>query len=365
MDYRERIKLLIEQIDNNLIDLNVPRERARRPTDVNSEFITNKEQGDWAERLVMQAINENSNNYVALKYGKSDDIIAGESGFAEFYEQYQNELDAIGKRPDILLFRREDYNKKIGTDISGIAHEEIDDYVKKAVAGIEVRSSSFLIDKYNKVKQAQYSAAVQKVFECQKRLLCNYQELMEKNVKSRVYLEEIRSISKNNLTIKNFHLPVWGNTGELVPVKRELKELKTALTIIQKQPSLSITPKVEDLKVVYKWIETFNVPHFYFQVFFDKIYGVSFEQILSIVADTDNEGKKYEIGGDPKNQNKKTIKIYTNETSCIASKVEEPHHYSDRREMAHGRLLFYVKFEGGVAYLDPERFKKLLDLKLL
>ena len=46
---------------------------------------------------------------------------------------------------------------------------------------------------------------------------------------------------------------------------------------IQKRDYLSITPKVEDIKVVYKWIETFNVPHFYFQVFFDKVYGISFE----------------------------------------------------------------------------------------
>ena len=33
-----------------------------------------------------------------------DDIIAGDENFKEFYEEYQNELDEIGKRPDILIF---------------------------------------------------------------------------------------------------------------------------------------------------------------------------------------------------------------------------------------------------------------------
>ena len=30
--------------------------------------------------------------------------------------------------------------------------------------------------------------------------------------------------------------------------------------------------------------------HFYFQVFFDKVFGISFEQILSIISNSDNEG---------------------------------------------------------------------------
>ena len=363
MNYCQKIEELIRQIDNRLIDLSVPRERVRRPTDVNSEFVTNKEQGDWAERVVMQAINSYSSHYVAVKYGKSDNVIAGEEGFADFYEQYQNELDTIGKRPDLLLFRSEDYDERLGTDISSISHNEIDDYVRKAIAGIEVRSSSFLIDRYNEVKHAKYMANVHTIFACKNLLLNDYRELMENHERCRNYLELAESITEDNLNVINFNLPVWGNTGELIPVKTTLKQLKKALTSLQKQPNLSITPKVEDLKVVYKWIKTFNVPHFYFQVFFDKVYGISFEQILSIVVNADNEGKKFEIGGDPKNQNKKTIKVYTTEAMCIASRVDEPQHFSDRREMAQGRLLFYVKFEGGTAYLDTEQFKKLLNLE--
>ena len=80
----------------------------RPPTMANSEFLTNKEQGDWAEQVVFAAINENSPDYCAVKYGRSDSRAAGDPGFDEFYQTYQDELNNIGKRPDLLIFRRSD-----------------------------------------------------------------------------------------------------------------------------------------------------------------------------------------------------------------------------------------------------------------
>lgn len=80
------------------------------PSQASSEFITNKQQGDWAEDVIFRAINENSHNVVAVKYGKSDDLVAGDAGFEKFFRDYQTELDTIGKRPDILLFKKEDFD---------------------------------------------------------------------------------------------------------------------------------------------------------------------------------------------------------------------------------------------------------------
>lgn len=54
------------------------------PTQASSEFITNKQQGDWAEDLLFRAINENSKNIVAVKYGKGDDLVAGDEGLTRF-----------------------------------------------------------------------------------------------------------------------------------------------------------------------------------------------------------------------------------------------------------------------------------------
>ena len=106
-----------------------------------SEFLTNKEQGDWADQVVFKAINENSEEYCAVRYGRSDSLAAGDSGFAEFYSKYQDELNNIGKKPDLLIFHRSDVLKE-KLDLDDVS-------ISQAVAAIEVRSSSFLLNKYS------------------------------------------------------------------------------------------------------------------------------------------------------------------------------------------------------------------------
>lgn len=150
MTYFEELKNITKLIPTTIVDFSIDRERTSPPTQASSNFITNKEQGDWAEDLIFRAINETSKNYVAVRYGKSDDLIAGDEGFNKFYNEFQDELDTIGKRPDLLIFKKEDFDSSIGLDISKINHSIIDDYVKKAVAGLEIRSSAFKLINMNK-----------------------------------------------------------------------------------------------------------------------------------------------------------------------------------------------------------------------
>lgn len=119
MTYLEEIRELINLVPPTLVDFSLPRDIARTPTQASSNFITNKEQGDWAENLLTRAINDSSTNYVAVKYGKSDAIVAGEPGFDKFFQEFQEELDTIGKRPDLLIFRKDDYVEEWGPDIKG------------------------------------------------------------------------------------------------------------------------------------------------------------------------------------------------------------------------------------------------------
>ena len=147
-EYKDVINNICKNIHTGLIDFSNPRSEASMPTQANSEFITNKQQGDWAEDVIFRAINQYSSNIVAVRYGKSDDLVAGDVGFETFFNAYQKELDTIGKRPDLLLFRKSDYDSNLGSDISHLDSREIGEYVSKAIAGIEVRSSAFLINKY-------------------------------------------------------------------------------------------------------------------------------------------------------------------------------------------------------------------------
>ncbi|MDO5510485.1 MAG: AccI family restriction endonuclease [Weeksellaceae bacterium] len=362
MSYYEHIRELTKSVPTNLVDFSLPRDLARTPTQATSNFITNKEQGDWAERLIIQAINEISENYIAVKYSKSDDIIAGEEGFDEFYKQFQEELDTIGKRLDILIFKKVDYDGNFGIDISQVAHNEITDYVKRAVAGIEVRSSAFLIDRYEAAMQVRTQRFTEIALEKRDKILEDYADLLAHPNRSK-YIPVLQAINAETLSVTDFKVPGWSSSERLVQLNTHFKELKRAIKEIQKRDFLSITPKVEDIKVVYKWIETFNVPHFYFQVFFDKVFGISFEHILEIISDPDKESVVFSVEADTKNQNKTTIKINSKSGIQIAYKVDEPQHESIRKEMGRGRLLFYVTFKGGTAYLDVENLRTILGIE--
>lgn len=362
MSYYEQIRELTKNVPTSLVDFSQPRDLARTPTQASSNFITNKEQGDWAENLVTRAINETSTNFVAVKYGKSDDLIAGDEGFDNFYQEFQNELDTIGKRPDLLIFKKSDFNEQLGYDISQVPHSTITDYVKKAVAGIEVRSSAFLIDRYEEAMQIRTVRFSQLALQTRDKILAEYSDLLEQPNRSK-YIPVLQSITAETLSVTDFKVPGWSSSERLVELNNLFKELKKSIKEIQKRDFLSITPKVEDIKVVYKWIETFNVPHFYFQVFFDKVYGISFEQILQIISDPDKEGVIFSVEADTKNQNKTTIRINSKSGVQIAYKVDEPEHKSVRKEMGRGRLLFYVTFEGGTAYLDVNNLREILGIK--
>jgi type II restriction enzyme len=362
MDYFDRIRELIKNIPVELVDFSQPRDFARTPTQASSNFITNKEQSDWAENLVTRAINENSKNYIAVKYGKSDDLVAGEYGFDAFYQEFQTELDLIGKRPDLLIFKKIDFQEDLGFDISRIPHEQVTEYVKKAIAGIEVRSSAFLIDRYEETMQIRSEKFEKIALETKDKILAEYKDILAHSSREN-YIDLLTGITAKTLNVTDFKVPGWHSTERLIRLNSLFKQLKAAIKEIQKRDYLSITPKVEDIKMVYKWIETFNVPHFYFQVFFDKVYGISFEQILQIISDSDNDGVIFSVESDTKNQNKTIIKINSKSGIEIAYKVDEPNHESVRKEMDRGRLLFYVTFKGGTAYLDIENLTAILRIE--
>ncbi len=360
--YKDIINDICGKIHTGLIDFSEPRSEASMPTQASSEFITNKQQGDWAEDVIFRAINENSRNLVAVKYGKTDDLVAGDFGFEKFFSDYQTELDTIGKRPDILIYKKEDFDESLGYDISFKSRFEVGEYVSKAIAGIEIRSSAFLIDKYTAEANKVVQENIERVIELKNRVLSNYRDLLEQ--KRPELISILNQIDSFSVRTVDFRAATWRSSQRLQELSLILSEIKKCLKIIQKRNSLSITPKVEDLKVVHKWIMSYNVPHFYVQVFFDKVYGISFKQILELVSDPDLEDDKYFIEQDAKNQNKTTIKIPSQNGICLAEAVAEPEHYSVRKELNKGRLLFYVKFDGGEASLNPDNFESLFGITL-
>ena len=203
MTYFEDIRELVKNVPQTLADFSLPRDIARTPTQASSNFITNKEQGDWAESLLIRAINTTSNNYIAVKYGKSDAVVAGEPGFDVFFKDFQQELDQIGKRPDLLIFRKEDYDENLGLDISRLDHKQIDSYIRKAIAGIEVRSSAFLIDHYEEAMQSRAEYYSSRAMELRNEILTEYSDDLQHQ--SRVkYRHLLEGLTEDSLNITDF-----------------------------------------------------------------------------------------------------------------------------------------------------------------
>lgn len=295
MSYKDYINKIATQIPLSIINFRATRKRGNPPTQAFSDFLTHSEQGDWAETLFFRTLQEVKLPFVPVRYGKSDKIIAGDPNFKTFYNEYQNELDSIGKRPDVLLFTKKTYKKEWGDDISKFSRAKLLKIVPSAIAGFEVRSSAYLTKKF---------------------------------------------ISK------------------------------------KERPFLSFTPKVEDILVVLKWINIFNVPHFYVQVFFDAIYIISFEEILNLlqsakIAEKGVKNKKitgfkkgklaFVVEKNPKNQYKETIHIFLSNGHLLGKRLSEPRLIGNRKELSGGRLLHYVSFEGGETKLDTAILKKLLE----
>ena len=138
--YRQTVSRLIAE---SPFDIDVDYQISGRvPTLASSAFLTNKQQGDWAEEIVCNAINERSPDLYAVRYGRSDSLDAGDPGFSEFYSDYQDELNTIGRKPDILIFDRAEITDGPTSDLDD------DEFIQSAIAAIEVRSSSFLATRY-------------------------------------------------------------------------------------------------------------------------------------------------------------------------------------------------------------------------
>lgn len=233
------------------------------PTLASTEFLTNKEQGDWAEEIVFKAINEFSDKYFAVKYGRSDSLTAGDDGFSDFYKAYQEELNNIGKKPDILIFKKDDFPRST-VDI------ENDDDIVKAVAALEVRSSAFLAEIYKDFMEKRQEVAIKNCNEIRQAILENAELNATLKKKNKTIYDLLVNANEDTFKELSFRRPSWSLTPQLRRLTELLKELKENILVLHKRDYLSITPKVEDIALVNRWIQKYNIKHFYLQVFLIK-----------------------------------------------------------------------------------------------
>jgi hypothetical protein len=178
------------------------------PAKASEAFLSTIAQGMWAEEKLREAINS-SLQFIAIKYGQSrynHELISSKDTWKDYVTKVYAQMSKYGKRPDLLVFKKDAFSLNLPQDISEKDEESIKDVVFRSIAGIECRSSSYYYNDYMREKG------------------------------------------------------------------KESKEL-------------SITVKEEDIERLVKWRKTYcgSKPLYYLQLFFDKGFFISFDEILNLI----------------------------------------------------------------------------------
>ncbi len=120
--------------------------------------------------------------------------------------------------------------------------------------------------------------------------------------------------------------------------------------------SQSFTVKIEDLKIVYRWIENFQKPQTYCQVFFDSMFAINVLRIFEIVG----SGVGFKIDNPAGSQEKATIFIPITSGLQVASFVEAPSFEVEPQVTRLGRHDAFVRPVGGKVKFDADAFLKAL-----
>jgi len=118
----------------------------------------------------------------------------------------------------------------------------------------------------------------------------------------------------------------------------------------------SFTVKVEDLLVVYRWLERHRVPQSYCQVFFDSVFAINFLDIFATIG----SGGGFTIETPAKSQEKATIMIPITSGKQIGRATAIPTFAAEHRVTELGRHDAYVVPQGGGFELDAAATRKVL-----
>jgi hypothetical protein len=118
----------------------------------------------------------------------------------------------------------------------------------------------------------------------------------------------------------------------------------------------SFTVKVEDLVIVYRWLERHRVSQSYCQVFFDSVFAINFLDIFATIA----SGEDFSIETPAKSQEKATIMIPITRGIQVGKATGLPTFAAEHHVTKLGRHDAYVVPQGGGFELDATAMKKVL-----
>ncbi|MGB4885761.1 MAG: AccI family restriction endonuclease [Ferruginibacter sp.] len=272
-----------------------------------SDFLMRWSQGVWSEKRLIDATNK-TNQFYAIPYGPSgtaptDDVRA--------FELYFERLEAAGlgniKRPDLLVFKIEDkpFVDKFLASIGGeeelpfITEDKLQDLISKAIIAVECENSLWVAEK----------------------------------------------------------MPFYN-----IPMKPQ-KRLGGKMGLAKNAVLPTVIIKEEDRIPLSKWQEQNKIPIHVWHVFFDRAFGLSFDEAQRLVTDgliLPTEQIFQAPGG--ATTKKAIYKYYYHYAYPLGIAKERPNLIPAFIEDKNGHILPYVKFEGGSLEITPDAINLLKQL---
>lgn len=272
-----------------------------------SDFLMRWSQGVWSEKRLIDATNK-TNQFYAIPYGPSgtaptDDVRA--------FELYFERLEAAGlgniKRPDLLVFKTIDkpYVDKFLKEIGGeeelpfIIEDSLKELISKAIIAVECENSLWVAEK----------------------------------------------------------MPAFNN-----PLKAQ-KRLGGKLGLSKSAVLPTVIIKEEDRIPLKGWQELNKIPIHVWHVFFDRAFGLAFDEAERLVHEGLIEPTIQTFQAPGGATTKKAIyKYYYHYAYPLGIANERPNLIPAYIEDKNGHILPYVKFEGGSLEITPDAINLLKQL---
>ena len=272
-----------------------------------SDFLMRWSQGVWSEKRLIDATNK-TNLFYAIPYGPSGTAPTND---VRAFELYFERLEAAGlgniKRPDLLVFKIADksfvdkFIESIGgeEELPFITEDQLQPLIQKAIIAVECENSLWVAEK----------------------------------------------------------MPAYN-----LPMKPQ-KRLGGKLGL----PKVAVLPTViikeEDRIPLSKWQQENKIPIHVWHVFFDRAFGLSFDEAQRLVTDgliLPTEQIFQAPGG--ATTKKAIYKYYYHYAYPLGVASERPHLIPAFIEDKNGHILPYVKFEGGSLNISEEAINVLNKL---
>lgn len=272
-----------------------------------SDFLMRWSQGVWSEKRLIDAVNK-TNQFYAIPYGPSGTAPTGD---VRAFELYFERLEAAGlgniKRPDLLIFKIDDksfvdnFLESIGgeEELPFIIEDKLNDLISKAIIAVECENSLWVAEK----------------------------------------------------------MPAY-NT----PLKAQ-KRLGGKMGLAKNAVLPAVIIKEEDRIPLNKWQKQNKIPIHVWHVFFDRAYGLSFDEAQRLVKDgliLPTEQVFQAPGG--ATTRKLIYKYYYHYAYPLAISNERPDLIPAYIEDKNGHILPYVKFKGGSLEITPDALNLLNQL---